>query len=207
MSCCEVKANGTPPAGPLHGIINVGGFAEVYRNGTGPGVYEQRTLQSSDASVGILQNALDVDFTVLSGAVAADVFQTDSTATRSSNSTTPTVMATMAGTSKMLEGEQWKVNMCVLVCYPTTGPTANAQQFWEIETSAGVFTEIDKYSIKTPLAISGAEKSQPFHRTIKITAGMDAPRMRLLVHRTSAGSTAFFWELPRWGGAQIEEAP
>lgn len=207
MSCCQVKLNGVPPSGPTHSIINVGGFAEVYRTGTGPGLYEQRTLQSSDGSVSIVQNVNDVDFVVIPGAATADVFQTDSTATRSSNTTTPTVMATMAGTSKMLEGEEWKINMCVLVCYPTTGPTANAEQIWEVETSPGVFTEFDQYNIKTPLDISGDEKSQPFHRTKKLTAQMDAPRMRLLVHRTSSGSTAFFWELPRWGGAQIAEAP
>lgn len=203
---CDPHANGVPPEDVVHSLENVGGFRETYRNGTGPNPFELRTYQSSDATVGIVQNVDNVDFTVAVAGQSAEVFQTDSTATRSSNSATLTVMATMAGTAQMLTGETWKVNMCVLVCVPTVPVTDNAEQVWEIETSAGVWTEFDRYSVFTKIAISGAEQSQPFHRTKELVASMDAPRMRLLVHRTGTGTTAYYWELPRWGGVQIAEA-
>ena len=206
MGCCETTANGVPPVEVEHSIINVGGFAQLYKISTGPNPFLLRSVQSSDASISVVQNVNDIDLTVPSGVGGVDAFQTDSTATRLSNTTTLTTLATMAGTSKMLNGETWKINMGVLVCVPA-GLTVNAEQVWQIETSAGVFTTIDRYSNRTPITIAGAENSQPFERHIKLVASMDAPRMRIQVHRVTAGSTNYFWELPRWGGVQIAEAP
>lgn len=207
MGCCTPQANGVPPVVLLHTMVNVGGFAEVYRNGTGPQPFELRSWQSSDASVSISQAALSLDMTVIPGGAGADVFQTDSTATRTSNSTTPTVMATLTGTAKMLEGEEWKVNMDVAIAIPTASFSGNAEQIWEIETSAGVFAEFDRYSLSESLVLAGNEKAWPQHRTKNLVASMDAPRIRLAVHRTVAGAGSVFWEDPSWGGFQIEETP
>ena len=118
MTCCAANANGVPPVDLVHTMINVGGFAETYRNGTGPQPFELRTYQSSDGSVQIVQNVNDLAMTVTPGGSGGDVFQVDSVATRLSNTSTLTTFATLTGTSKMLDGETWKINMCVLVCVP-----------------------------------------------------------------------------------------
>lgn len=187
-------------------MTNVDVFAEVYKTGTGPAPFLLRTWQSSDGSVSITQNALDLDMVVDPGGAGADVFQTDSTATRTSNTTTPTVMVTLTGTSKMLEGEEWKLNMDVGIAIPSSF-SGNAEEIWEVETSPGVFTEFDRYSLSESLTLSGDQQAWPQHRTKNLVATMDAPRMRLAVHRTLAGGNSVFWENPSWGGFQIEETP
>lgn len=205
LGCCLPHANGSPPGDVVHSIQNVGGFAEIYRDGTGSNPFEQRTVQSSNSTLTIAQNPLNLDFVVPASPTAAEVFQTDSTSTRLSSTTTLSTWVTLTGTGKMLAGEEWKINMCLLVCNPPSD-SANSEMVWQIETSAGVFTEFDRYSNHAGLTISGDQRSMPIARTKKLTASMDAPRMRLQVHRTGAGSSVL-WELPRWGGSQIAEAP
>ena len=138
-----------------------------------------------------------------------DVYQVDSAATLATTSDTFVTLVTMAGDAKVLSGEEWKINMCVLICcpYATAGLAVNAETLWLIETAAGVFTEFDRYSIDEHITIVGLEKSAPRHRTKKLIASMDAPRMRVQVRRSTPGTSAFFWEDPRWGGVQIAEAP
>lgn len=134
------------------------------------------------------------------------VFQEDSTATRLSNTAVLTTFVILPGDAKVLEGAVWKINMCVLVCVPDN-VFVNSEQVWFIETSPGVFTEFDRYSNFEVITIQSGEQSVPQHRTKKLTATMNAPRMDLRVRRRNAGSTAFFWEIPRWGGTMITEAP
>lgn len=189
------------------GLLNVGGFAEVFVDASQADPKMLRTFQSSDASVGIVENALDIDLTVAAG--GSKVFQVDSTATLLTNSDTFVTLTTLAGSAKVLDGEEWKINMCVLVCVPHgLGSTlTNAETLWLIETAAGVFTEFDRYSSRDQISIAGQEKSQPMHRTKHLTASMDTPRMRVDVRRTTVGSANFFWEDPRWGAVIIEPAP
>jgi hypothetical protein len=62
FSCCPVgKDTGGTSVAPS--VINIGGFVEPYVIGT-DNPFEFRTYQSSDASVGITQNADNIDFTV-----------------------------------------------------------------------------------------------------------------------------------------------
>lgn len=205
--CCSPVGTGTPTS-VLHTIINVGGEAEWYIVGTGPNPFEFRTVFSSDGSVLVVENALTIDLTVVHPE-ETKVFQVDSTATILTDSNTFVTMTTLAGDAKVLSGEEWKINMCILVCVPhALGSTlTNAETKWLIETAAGVFTEFDRYSSRDQITIVGNEKSQPLHRTKKLTASMNTPRMRVDVRRTTVGVTDFFWEDPRWGGAQIEPAP
>lgn len=184
--------------------LNVGGFAEWFRAGTS-NPFEFRTAQSSDASVTITQNANDIDFVVASSA-GWKVFQVDSTATILTNSSSFVTFVTLAGDAKVLDTSIWKINMCVLICVPDS-VFVNAEQRWQIETAAGVFTTFDQYSTFQEITLESGEFSTPYHRTKKLTASMDAPRMRLQVRRRNPGSTDFYWELPRWGGAMITEAP
>lgn len=205
MGCCDARANGVPPADVIHTMTNVGTFAELYINGTGPDSFEFRTLQSSDASIDISQNAQSLDFQVTAPPTPAEVFQTNTVATLTTSSTTLTTLDTLTGVFKMLTGEEWKINMDVGVEVPS-GLTGNAEQIWQIETSAGVFTEFDRHSIHEPLALAGSEQAWPQHRTKNLVASMDAPRMRIQVHRTAAGGSTVYWERPGWGGVQIAEA-
>lgn len=185
-------------------IINVGGFTEVFVVGTS-NPFELRTFQSSDGSVTIIENADDIDLSV----EITQCFQVDSVATLMTNANTFTTLATLAGNADVLDGEEWKINMCVLVCVPFgLGSTAtNSEVRWSIETAAAVFTEFDRYSSRDQIAISGNQQSQPMHRTKNLLAAMDAPRMLVECRRTTSGSTNFLWEIPRWGGTQIEVAP
>lgn len=132
-------------------------------------------------------------------------FQVDSTATLLTDSSSFVTFVTLAGDAKVLNGSVWKINMCVLVCVPDS-VFVNAEQQWQIETSAGVFTTFDQYSTFQEITIAPGEFSTPYHRTKKLTATMDAPRMRLRVRRHDPGFTDFYWELPRWGGVMITEA-
>lgn len=189
-------------------LANVGGFAEVWKDPSGPNPFELRTLQSSDGSVTITENADDIDFVVEPGA-GSKVFQIDSTATVLTDSNTLVTLTTLAGDAKVLDGEAWKINMCVMVCSPQPlGSTlTNAETVWSIETSAGVFTVFDFYSVRDQISITGNQQSSPRHRTKNLVAEMDSPRMLVEVRRTTAGTSDFLWEHPRWGGVIIEPAP
>ncbi len=145
-------------------------------------------------------------------AAAWKVFQVDSVATKLSDSNTFVTLDTLAGDPKVLAGSRWKINMCLLVCVPhALGSTlTNSEVRWSIETAVGVFTEFDRYSSRDQISIVGEENSQPLHRTKNLPASfghISTPRMLVEVRRTTVGTTDFFWELPRWGGALITEAP
>lgn len=206
--CCSPVGTGTPTS-VLHTIINVGGEAEWYIVGTGPNPFELRTVFSSDGSVLVVENALTIDLTVDHPETGTKVFQVDGSNTVLTDSNSFVLLETLAGDAKVLDGEEWKINMCVLVCAPhALGSTlTNAETQWSIETAAGVFTQFDIYSTRDQIAIQQGEFSSPRHRTKKLVASMNAPRMKVEVRRTTVGTTDFFWEIPRWGGAQIEPAP
>lgn len=54
----------TVDAGDLVSLANVGGFVEVFVDPSGPNPFNLRTLQSSDSTVDVSQNANDIDFAV-----------------------------------------------------------------------------------------------------------------------------------------------
>lgn len=144
------------------------------------------------------------------GASAAlKAFQIDSSATLETDSNSFVTLVTLAGDAKVLNGEEWKINMCVLVCSPEVNlhQPANAETQWEIETSTGVFAEFDRYSTNWGIEIFGDELSSPAHRTKNLVTSMDVPRMRVRVRRTDPGAADYLWELPRWGGVLIDPAP
>lgn len=189
-------------------LANVGGFAEVWVDPSGPNPFDLRTFQSSDASVNITQNALDLDFTVpqVSG---AEVFQVDSTASLSTTSTTYQTVTTLATDprTQIKDTEEWKINMCLFVCHPVNVFTVNTFVRWQIETAAGVFTTFDEWQINAPIVIQQGEPSIPFHRTKKLTVSFDDPRMRVQIRMSAVQASATFVEDPRWGGVQIAPAP
>jgi hypothetical protein len=186
---------------------NIGGFVEVYVDASDlPKKF--RTFQSSDASVGIVQNVEDIDLTVPPSS-GAEVFQVDSTATKSTTSTTYQTVTTLATDplSQIKNGETWKINICILVCHPVNVFTVNTWIRWRIETAAGVFTTFDEWQINAPITIQQGEPSMPFHRTKKLTVAFDDPRMLVEVKMSAVQASATFVEEPRWGGVQIAPAP
>ncbi len=186
---------------------NIGTFVEVYFAASNlPKKF--RTLQSSDASVGIVQNTDNIDLTVppVSG---AEVFQVDSTATRSTTSTSYVTVTTLATDplTQIKDEEEWKINMCIFVCHPVNVFTVNTWVRWSIETAAGVFTVFDEWQINAPITIQASEPSMPFHRTKNLTVVFDDPRMLVEVKMSAVQASATFVEYPRWGGVQIAPAP
>jgi hypothetical protein len=196
------------PAPEVHTIENIGGFAESYVIGTGPNPFELRTLQSSDGTVTITQNADNIDFAVPPVVLPPEAWQVDTSTLIDTDSNTFVTFITMSGDAKVKEDEVWQINMGVLICcpYATAGTGVNAETQWQIEGPAGVFTQIDLYSVDEHITIVGSERSSPHFRMIKHTALMDAPRMRVRVRRTVVGFTDFRWEDARWGGNRISAA-
>lgn len=144
--------------------------------------------------------------------VAGVHFQIDTTTTILTSSITFVTMVTIAtpltplGAFKILNGAEWNIDMGVLICcpYATAGMGVNGVTKWQIETSSGVFTDFDEYSVDEHITIVGNEKSSPRSRNKNLIASMDGPRMRIQVRRSSAGATGFFWEDGRWGGSEIK---
>jgi hypothetical protein len=182
-------------------LANVGGFAQFYVGGSGPNPFNLRTLQSSDGSVTITQNATNVDLTV----AAVDpikVFQVDSTASQSTTSTTYQNWHTTAAIAEILNGEEWKINWCVGVCHPANVFTVNTQIRIQVETAAAVFTDFDIWQIAWPITIVSGT-SAPAHRTKKLTASMNTPRFRFGVRMNAVQASATLAETPRVGGVLI----
>ncbi len=190
----------------LMSLANVGTGAEVWVDPSGPDPFNLRSIRSPLGTVQVVETATEIQLEVTDPGGAWPVFQVDSTATLLTNSSTFVTFVTLAGDVKVLDGAEWKINMCVLICVPDS-VFVNAEVRWQIETAVGVFTTIDQYSTFQEITIAVGEFSTPYHRTIKVTASMDTPRMRLQVRRHDPGSTDYFFEHPRWGGAQIEPPP
>lgn len=186
-------------------IRNVGGEAEFYKVATS-NPFDLRTAYSSDLSVEIIQEVDKVNFKV-EGGTPFKAFQVDTTATGGTGNNSYTTIATIAGDAKVLDGEEWKFNVCVMICHPVGLSTVNTFVQWQIETSAGVFSEIDEWQINWPISISGGDPSTPTHRTKNVTVSMDAPRMRCRQKMSSFVATGTLMEHPRWGGVIIEPAP
>ncbi len=140
------------------------------------------------------------------GAQALKTFQVDSLARISTSSSVFIVLDTLAGSSKMLTGETWKVNYGCDSC-PNHDPVTDLETLWEIETSTGVFAEFDRWSIEYGITPASPQKSIPLHLQKILVPLMDAPRMRCSIRKTEVGPSTPVWEEPRWGGVMIEEAP
>jgi hypothetical protein len=144
------------------------------------------------------------------GDVGSDtpVFQVDDdVSTGSTTSTSYVTLTTLAGDAKVKNGEQWKINMCILICHPANVFTVNTFVEWQIETSPNVFAQFDEWQVNWPITVQVGEPSAPAHRTRKLTASMDTPRMRVRFRMSAAQASATFVEHPRWGGVRIEPAP
>lgn len=202
QNATEINLQVPPPT-----IDNVGGFAEIWISPSGPDPFKLRTLQSSDGSITITQNTEDIDFVAAAVSVPHDVFQEDSTATKSTNSATYVLVTNLPGDAKVLNGETWRIDMGIFVCHPVNVFTVNTWIQWKIETSAGVFTQFDEWQINAPILVLVGEPSMPFSINKKLVASMDAPRMQVNVRMTVLTASSTFVEMPRWGGDQIAEAP
>lgn len=139
-------------------------------------------------------------------AAALKAFQVDSTAFIATTSSTFVTLATLAGDAKVLSGSTWKVNYGCDSC-PNHDPVTDLETLWEIETSAGVFAEFDRWSIEYGITPAAPQKSIPLHLQKLLVPSMNAPQMRVRVRKTEVGPSTVVWEFPRWGGVLITEAP
>lgn len=190
-------------------LKNVGGGAKVWVETSGPDPFELRSVTSPDGSVDVAQTATEIQIQV-PAALGAEVFQVDDdTSTVSTTSTTYQLLAILATDpdTQIKDGEEWKINLCLLVCHPVNVFTVNTWVRWSIETAAGVFTQIDEWQINAPIIIQVGEPSMPFHRTRNVTIAFDDPRMKVEIKMSAAQASATFAEDPRWGGVQIAPAP
>lgn len=140
-------------------------------------------------------------------AAGALAYQIDMVGSASTTSTAYVTFTTLAGSSKVLSGEEWKINMCLFICHPINVFTVNTFVEWQIETSTNVFQQFDEWQVNWPITIQVGETSDPAHRTKNLLAGMDQPRMRVRFKMSAAQASATFVEDARWGGVRIEPAP
>jgi hypothetical protein len=191
----------------LVSVVNVGGESQWYVVGSS-GPFKIRTAYSSDGSVSIVQEVEKVDITVpvVSG---AEVFQVDGTAVKSTGQPTYQLVEILATDplTQIKDEEQWKINLCILICHPTGLFNINTWVRWSIETAAGVFTPIDEWQVNWPITIQQGEPSAPAHRTVDVVVAFDDPRMLCEVRMSALTGAATQVELARWGGVQIAPAP
>lgn len=177
-------------------LLNVGGFAEVYDDDESTATQKFfRTLQSSDGSVTITQNDDDIDLTV--DATALETYYSSKTDIISTNNTTYVTVSTMDAVTGGAVGESWIFVCSCLVCHPSGLTTVNSRIRWQIETSAGVFTNLETdMNINEPQTIAVGQRSSPRTRTYLVTLSMATPRLRLQYSMSAAVAT----------GGQVEYA-
>jgi hypothetical protein len=195
----------------LVSLENIGAGAKVWLETSGPDPFQLRSFRSPLGTVAVVQTATEIQLEVVAvpPIIPPEAWQEDTTTLIDTDSNVFVTFITMTGDAKVLNGETWQINMGVLICcpYATAGSGINAETQWQIEGPAGVFTQIDIYSVDEHISIVGSERSSPRFRMIKHVVLMDAPRMRIRVRRTVFGFTDFRWEFGRWGGNRISPAP
>ena len=188
--------------------VNIGGEVGFYKQfNIITGKHEWLTVKSSDNSVDISIDGDTVDFK----AAASVVFQVDTDTFIDTDSDTFVTFVTLptplfpGGAKKILTGQEWNINMGVLICWPyaTAGQMINAVTTWQIETATNVWADLDTYSNDSHISLGSGQMSDPRERHINLVAQMDGPRMRIRVRRDTFGNTDYRWESGRWGGVKI----
>lgn len=178
-------------------LANEGGSAQVYDSATSTLTTRNlRTLYSSDASVTVTQEATRINFQVAAGA-GIEAYFSEKTDIGTTNNTTYVVVSTMDAVAEGAIGETWIFVATCLVCHPSGMTTVNSRINWQIETSAGVWADLETdININEPQTIAGGQRSSPRARTYQAVLAMAAPRLRLRMSMSAAVAT----------GGQVEYA-
>lgn len=180
---------------------NEGGFAQILDTATSTAILKNlRTIQSSDASVTVVQNATNIDLRVPVVAAAKTYFS-EVTASVGTNGIVYVVVATMGAVTGALSGETWIFVASELVCCVQGLTTVNQIIRWEVETSAGVWGIIESaISHQWGLTLAPGDVSTPSCRTYQVVLGMNAPRLRVLTRMSAAVATGGIVENPKVSG-------
>lgn len=177
-------------------VANEGGFAQVYDTATSTAILKNlRTIQSSDASVTVVQNATNIDLRV--AATPFETYFSEKTDIVTTNGTAYVVVSTMDSITGGAIGEVWTFVATCLICHPSGLTTVNSRINWQIETSAGVWADLETdMNTNEPQTIAGGQRSSPRARTYQATLAMATPRLRLRYSMSAAVAT----------GGQVEYA-
>lgn len=180
-------------------LANEGGFAEFYDTATSTATTKNiRTLKSSDASITVTQNATNIDIKVATPAKTLKEYYEQSTALSTTNNTSYVTLWTSAAITGVVSGETWELECSWLVCQPVGLTTVNNRTRWQLETSAGTFTDLEtNISANSPITIAGGERSTPYSRIYEFTASMNTPKVRVGMSMSAAVATGAQWEYPR----------
>jgi len=162
------------------GVSNEGGSAEVYDTVNSTATNKiLRTLYSSDATVTVTQEATRINLKVPAGAAFKSYFSEKNDIV-TTNNTPYVVVSTMDAIAGALNGEQWIFVATCLICHPSGLTTINSRINWQIETSAGVWGDLETdINTNEPQTIAVGQRSSPRARTYQTTLSMNAPRLRL----------------------------
>jgi hypothetical protein len=175
-------------------MANEGGFAEVFDDTASTATSKLfRTLQSSDLSVSITQNADNIDLRV----PAFESYYSSKNDVVSNNTTTYVTVSTMDSVAAGAPGEVWVFVCSCLVCHPSGLSTVNTRFRWQIETSTGVYANLETdINTNEPQTIAVGQRSSPRTRVYQSTLSMISPKLRLQVSMSAGVAT----------GGQIEYA-
>lgn len=183
-------------AAPTVALANEGGSAEVYDTATStPTLKNLRTIYSSDATVSVTQEATRINLKVTPATL--ETYFSEKSDIGSTNGTAYVVISTMDSIATGNTGEVWILFATCLICHPSGLSTVNTRINWQIETSAGVWADIETdLNTNEPQTIAVGQRSSPRARTYQVTLQMNAPRIRLRQSMSAAVAT----------GGQVEYA-
>lgn len=189
--------------------ITVGCPITVANEGAGTGLYDTvnstlaakliKSLTSTGGTVTITNTATTVNLEV-----PLSVFETyfsEKTDIVSTNGTAYVTVSTMDAVTGGAIGEIWTFVCTCLVCHPSGLYTVNTRIEWQIETSAGVFTNLEtNLNVNEPETIAGGERSSPRARTYQATLAMATPRLRLRMSMSAAVASGGVLEYAKVSG-------
>jgi hypothetical protein len=170
-------------------VANEGGGVEVYDTVNSTLATKRlRTLTSTGGTVAITQNATTINLEV--AASAFESYFSEKTDIVSTNGTAYVVVSTMDAIVGGAIGEVWAFVCTCLICHPSGLSTVNSRLNWQIETSAGVWADLETdLNTNEPQTIAVGQRSSPRSRTYQATLAMATPRLRLRMSMSAAVAT------------------
>lgn len=154
-----------------------------------------RSITSTGGTVTVTQNATTINLEV-----PANVFETyfsEKTDIVTTNGTAYVVVSTMDAIAGGAINEVWTFVASCTICHPSGLSTVNTRINWQIETSAGVWADLETdLNTNEPQTIAVGQRSSPRTRTYQATLQMATPRLRLRMSMSAAVAT----------GGQVEYA-
>lgn len=161
----------------LTNVANLGGFAQLFIAKAGGTINGDtanfRTLQSSDASITVTQNANDINLSALVNRFSIEVAGT--------GSTTGTAYVTINTTAALpiISGQTWNFNLSCFAVQPASLTTVNTKIRWQIEIAAGIFSTISEWEVNPHYTSTIATGAWPMCRNETVGIIFTNARIRL----------------------------